>query len=105
MNCLRCAGYRSKKQCCQSRQAGTHNRPSDQHFNQAETILPSESNLDAFGKHNDEPAIKPGFSLKKLAIVSYRKQHGAFQTADDLALVKGIGDSTVEKNRDNIVVK
>ncbi|AWK81354.1 transporter [Photobacterium damselae subsp. damselae] len=35
-------------------------------------------------------------------IIQYRKQNGKFATADDLAKVKGIGPSTVEKNRDRI---
>lgn len=38
------------------------------------------------------------------AIVAYRKQHGAFKSAEQLAQVKGIGLKTVEKNRDRIVV-
>jgi competence protein ComEA len=42
---------------------------------------------------------------KAIAIVEYRKQNGPFASADDLASVKGIGDSTVEKNRDNITVE
>jgi competence ComEA-like helix-hairpin-helix protein len=41
---------------------------------------------------------------KAAAIVAYRKQHGAFRTADQLAEVKGVGLKTVEKNRDRIVV-
>lgn len=36
------------------------------------------------------------------AIVAYRKQNGAFKTAEQLAQVKGIGLKTVEKNRDRI---
>lgn len=38
-------------------------------------------------------------------IIQYRKQNGKFATADDLAKVKGIGPSTVEKNRDRIELK
>ncbi|TWI00306.1 competence protein ComEA [Luteimonas cucumeris] len=38
------------------------------------------------------------------AIVAYRKQNGVFKSADQLALVKGIGLKTIEKNRDRIVV-
>ena len=38
------------------------------------------------------------------AIVAYRKEHGAFKSAEQLAQVKGIGLKTVEKNRDRIVV-
>lgn len=41
---------------------------------------------------------------KAQAIVDYRKQHGAFHSAEELAMVKGIGLKTVEKNRDRIVV-
>ena len=38
------------------------------------------------------------------AIIAYRKSHGAFHSADQLAGVKGIGLATIEKNRDRIVV-
>ena len=36
--------------------------------------------------------------------MAYRKQHGAFHTAEQLAEVKGVGLKTIEKNRDRIVV-
>lgn len=38
------------------------------------------------------------------AIVAYRKANGPFKSADQLAAVKGIGLSTVERNRDRIQV-
>ena len=41
---------------------------------------------------------------KAQAIVDYRKANGAFRSAEQLALVKGIGLKTVEKNRDRILV-
>jgi competence protein ComEA len=41
---------------------------------------------------------------KAEAIVAYRKEHGAFKNAEQLAQVKGIGLKTVEKNRDRIAV-
>ena len=41
---------------------------------------------------------------KAKAIVEYRKKYGPFKTAEDLSLVKGIGERTVEINRDNIRV-
>ena len=41
---------------------------------------------------------------KAQAIVEYREKHGPFKSAQDLSLVKGIGDRTVEINRDNIIV-
>lgn len=46
-----------------------------------------------------------GIGLSKAeAIVEYRKKHGPFKSADDLSLVKGIGERTVEKNRRDIRV-
>ncbi len=41
---------------------------------------------------------------KAQAIVAYRKEHGAFKSPEQLALVKGIGLKTVEKNRGRIVL-
>ena len=41
---------------------------------------------------------------KATAIVEYRKKHGPFQNADDLSLVKGIGERTVDLNRSDIQV-
>ncbi len=41
---------------------------------------------------------------KAEAIVAYRKEHGAFKSAEQLAQVKGIGLKTVEKNRDRIAL-
>jgi len=41
---------------------------------------------------------------KAKAIVEYRKKYGPFKSANDLSLVKGIGDRTVELNRANILV-
>ncbi len=46
-----------------------------------------------------------GIGLSKAkAIVEYRKKHGPFRSADDLSLVKGIGERTVELNRSDIKV-
>ncbi len=39
---------------------------------------------------------------KAQAIVDYRKANGAFRSAEQLALVKGVGLKTIEKNRDRI---
>lgn len=39
---------------------------------------------------------------KAQAIVDYRKTNGAFKSLEELAMVKGIGLKTVEKNRDRI---
>jgi len=41
---------------------------------------------------------------KAQAIVAYRTQNGAFNSVDDLAMVKGIGEKTVAANRENILI-
>ncbi len=41
---------------------------------------------------------------KAKAIVEYRKKHGPFKNADELSLVKGIGERTVDRNRADIQV-
>jgi len=46
-----------------------------------------------------------GVGLSKAhAIVDYRKANGPFKSVDDLVLVKGIGERTVEINRANILL-
>ena len=46
-----------------------------------------------------------GIGLSKAeAIVEYRRKHGPFKSPDDLSLVKGIGERTVELNRADIRV-
>ena len=39
---------------------------------------------------------------KAQAIVAWRDSHGAFKSVDDLRQVKGIGDKTLQRNRDAI---
>ena len=43
-------------------------------------------------------------AAKAEAIVAYRTEHGGFKTVDERANVKGIGDKTVAKNRDQMTV-
>jgi competence protein ComEA len=44
-----------------------------------------------------------GIGVKRAqAIVDYRQKHGPFKSADELALVKGIGPAAIAKNRDLI---
>lgn len=38
------------------------------------------------------------------SIVEYRVKHGPFRSIDDLTKIKGVGKSTIEKNRANLVV-
>lgn len=42
---------------------------------------------------------------KAQAIISYRDEHGAFQSIEELAEVKGIGEAIVNQNREAIVLK
>ena len=46
-----------------------------------------------------------GVGLKKArAIVAYRDENGPFAAVEDLSMVRGIGDATVDTNRDRIAV-
>ncbi len=48
-------------------------------------------------------AMLLGVGQKKAEhIVAFRELHGAFKSPDDLKLVKGIGQATVDKNRERI---
>jgi competence protein ComEA len=38
------------------------------------------------------------------AIVRYREQHGPFASVEDLTRVRGVGERTVAKSRDNLTV-
>jgi len=42
---------------------------------------------------------------KAMAIVEYRQENGPFKSASELASVKGIGERTIEINRDNILLQ
>ena len=42
---------------------------------------------------------------KAEAIVAYREQHGPYKQLEDLANVKGIGMSTIEKNKSKLILK
>jgi competence protein ComEA len=41
---------------------------------------------------------------KAKAIVAYRDQYGPFDSVKDLVNVKGVGNKTVEKNKDRLIV-
>ena len=51
----------------------------------------------------DEVLLNVG-PAKAQAIVEYRRENGAFKSVEQLAMVKGIGLKTVEKNRERITV-
>ena len=47
-----------------------------------------------------------GVGLSKAqAIVDYREAYGLFSAADEIVFVRGIGDSTFENNKGDILVK
>ena len=47
-----------------------------------------------------------GIGLSKAqAIVEYREAYGEFSRADEIVFVRGIGESTFEKNKNDILVK
>lgn len=41
---------------------------------------------------------------KAEAIVAHRKSHGPFKSAQELINVKGIGQKTIDKNKENILI-
>lgn len=41
---------------------------------------------------------------KAEAIIKYRKEHGPFKSVDELVNVPGIGEKTVDNNRNNLTV-
>lgn len=43
-------------------------------------------------------------ATKAQAIVAYREEHGNFASVDELLEVKGIGEATLERNRDKLSV-
>ncbi len=50
--------------------------------------------------------VLDGVGLSKAeAIIRYREEHGRFSDPYDLTEVRGIGDATVEKNEDRIVLE
>ena len=49
-------------------------------------------------------SLKGVGAVKAEAIVAYRDAHGCFTSIGGLALVKGIGEKTVEKNKANLVL-
>jgi competence protein ComEA len=59
-------------------------------------------NINAADAETISKALKGVGLSKAQAIVAYRDKHGPFRSADELSLVKGIGQRTVEINRADI---
>ncbi|CZF77378.1 MULTISPECIES: ComEA family DNA-binding protein [Grimontia] len=67
-------------------------------------VAPAEVNINTAEVEELDKYLDGVGKAKAQAIVDYRNTNGAFESADDLKGVKGIGDSIVEKNRDRIVL-
>ena len=67
-------------------------------------VLAGPVNINTADAETISAELKGVGLAKARAIVEYRKKHGPFRSADDLSLVKGIGERTVELNRSDIVV-
>ena len=67
-------------------------------------VLAGPVNINTADAETISAELKGVGLTKARAIVEYRKKHGPFRSADDLSLVKGIGERTVELNRSDIVV-
>jgi competence protein ComEA len=68
--------------------------------------LPAHAQVDI--NHADAKTLAESLSgiglVKAEAIVAWRKSHGPFLHIEDLAAVDGIGERTIEANRDAIVI-
>jgi competence protein ComEA len=42
--------------------------------------------------------------VKAQAVIDYRNEHGSFTNINNLSMVKGIGDKTIEKNKKDILL-
>ena len=67
-------------------------------------VLASPVNVNTADAEAISEALKGVGLSKAQAIVDYRQKHGPFKSAEDLSLVKGIGERTVELNHDDILV-
>jgi len=69
------------------------------------TLLFAEAvNINTADKEALMTSIKGVGETRADAIIAYREQNGAFKSVEELAEVRGIGASIVEKNMDNLSV-
>ncbi len=61
-------------------------------------------NINTAGADAIAAALSGIGEAKAQAVVAYREANGPFKNADDLAMVRGIGKKTVEKNRADILL-
>ena len=83
---------------CYSSIGYSQNEPGNEKYSQIEITVNINTAQEA-----ELATLLSGVGLKKAqAIVKYRDENGPFQRVEDLAQVKGIGDSLVDKNRSRI---
>ncbi|WP_341661338.1 helix-hairpin-helix domain-containing protein [Vibrio sp.] len=83
---------------CYSSIGYSQNSPVNEKYSQIEITV----NINT-AQADELATLLSGVGLKKAqAIVEYRDENGPFQQVEDLAQVKGIGDSLVDKNRTRI---
>ncbi len=69
------------------------------------TLLFAEMvNINTADKEALMTSIKGVGETRAEAIIAYREQNGDFKSVEDLAEVRGVGSSIIEKNMDNLSV-
>lgn len=69
------------------------------------TLLFAEAvNINTADKEALMTSIKGVGEKRAEAIIAYREQNGSFKSVEELAEVRGVGQSIVEKNMDNLSV-
>jgi len=69
------------------------------------TLLFAETvNINTADKEALMTSIKGIGEKRAEAIIAYREQNGSFKSVEELAEVRGVGPSIVEKNMDNLSV-
>jgi len=61
--------------------------------------LAYEVNINTAGAGQLASSLQGVGASRAAAIVAYRQEHGAFKSVEDLMLVSGIGENTLEVNR------
>ena len=68
------------------------------------SVFASEVNINTMDAAAIASNLKGIGMAKARAIVAYREANGPFASIDELANVRGIGEKTVAKNRDKILL-
>lgn len=71
---------------------------------QVEVAATAQVNLNTADAETLQRELLGVGEVKAQAIVAYREEHGNFASVDELLEVKGIGEATLEKNRDKLSV-